>query len=133
MSGRLILALVAMLLLSVTSHCYHNRVTLNPEGTPGEYGEIGTNFFLWGLAPGTKRYSSEELCGDKGLYQVHHYTTFLDGIFNLFTIGIYSPRTLEYTCNGEAALKFRLVPQGDQYAVYANRPAREGEINRIAW
>lgn len=62
-------------------------------------GEVVTehkSFFLWGLAP-TKRVDVREKC-PYGVASITEETNFLDGLGNLFTLGIWSPRSTYYTC-----------------------------------
>ncbi len=53
-------------------------------------------FFFLGLAP--RRYGdAHEMC-PHGAASIHEQTTFSDGLFALFTLGIYTPRTSFYYC-----------------------------------
>ncbi|BDA77969.1 hypothetical protein LPTSP3_g08990 [Leptospira kobayashii] len=82
-------------------NCQHNRITFNKEAKPGKTFERSFDFYVAGLFPKrTIEYS--ELCENEKIFQLHYYRTFSDGLFHLFTLSIYSPKTLEVVC--EAAL-----------------------------
>ena len=125
MNPKLISFIVLLFGILVNYNCYHNRVTFNPNGTPGPRQTIMNPYFLWGLLPG-KRYNSTQFCGKKGIYQVHAYTSFVDGLLSCITSGIYSPRSLEIICdNSDLSYKLQRIEGGDNeiyYQVYATKP-----------
>jgi len=54
------------------------------------------HFFLWGLVP-TVEVDVRQHCPN-GLAAVREQTTFVDGLFDFFTLGIWSPRSSWYYC-----------------------------------
>lgn len=58
-------------------------------------------YFLWGLAP-TRKVDVLQHCPN-GVTAIREQTTFVDGIFSLFTLGLYEPRSSWYYCRAEAA------------------------------
>jgi hypothetical protein len=54
------------------------------------------HFFLWGLVP-TKTEDARGRCPN-GVEAIREETNFVDGIAQLFTIGIWSPRSTTYFC-----------------------------------
>lgn len=122
-------SIILILLFSVllNSNCLHNRVTMNPEGSPGSRQEIMSHYFLWGLLP-YKRYNSTQFCGENGIYQVHSYTSFVDGLLYCVTSGIYAPRTLEIFCDN-TQMSYRLERiSGDKDDIYYKLYASQKEI-----
>ncbi len=95
---RVIMCKSIIILIIALFSCSHNRVTMNPQKAPGESNSRMVHYFLWGLLP-NYTYTTGELCGENGVYQVHSYTSFIDGLLYLFTWGVYSPKTLEVKCN----------------------------------
>jgi hypothetical protein len=59
------------------------------------------NYFLWGLAP-TVEVDVRERC-PHGVSAVREEQTFVDGVFELFTLGIWSPRSSWYYCLPQGA------------------------------
>ena len=59
---------------------------------------IEQEYYLMGLYPDEKVYKAEDFCPGKAIYEVYQYSTFMDGLYEQLTLGIYSPRTLEVTC-----------------------------------
>jgi hypothetical protein len=54
------------------------------------------SFYLWGLTP-TVRIDMRARC-PHGVAQLTEETTFLNGVFEFLTLGIWSPRTMYYSC-----------------------------------
>lgn len=91
-------SLIYLLFIFLLMSCAHNRVTMSPQKAPGQSNSRMMHFFLWGLAPNYV-FTTAELCGENGVYQVHSYTSVIDGILAIFTGGLYSPKTLDVQCN----------------------------------
>ena len=53
-------------------------------------------FFFWGLTP-TQEVDVRRQCPG-GVVAIKEATTFSDGLFGFFTLGIYSPRSSWYYC-----------------------------------
>lgn len=59
----------------------------------------GTSAFVfWGLGQ-TKTMDPKEICGGKGVRAVETKHTFIDGVANWITFGIYAPRNYAVYCN----------------------------------
>ena len=54
------------------------------------------HFFLFGLA-GSPRVDAVEYC-KSGLARIHEEITFLNGLFTVLTLGIYTPRSSTIYC-----------------------------------
>lgn len=54
-------------------------------------------FMYWGLKPKRIEYNAANVCPD-GVYEVHEYSTWKDGLFAEITFGIYMPRHIKITC-----------------------------------
>ena len=55
------------------------------------------NFFLWGLV-GTANVDVKQVCRSQTPVQLQAQNTFVDGLLNVVTIGIYAPRTAKVWC-----------------------------------
>ena len=55
------------------------------------------SFFLWGLA-GERWIDTREVCGGNEPKQMQTQFTFVDGLLNFITLGIYAPRTAKVWC-----------------------------------
>lgn len=122
--------LFLIILIFTLSDCLHNRVTLNPKGSPGQRKEVKGHYFLAGIIP-THKFRSDQFCGENGIYQVHAYTSFFDGCLNCLTISIYSPKTLEIICNNSKT-SYRLEQEGEAekpyYKVFTTNPNEQKYI-----
>ncbi len=90
------LILLGMVLLTAC----HNRVQFPSQFPSKKKVEHTTSFFLWGVI-GETNYELYEDCPTENVYEVHTYTSPLQVAWNLVTLGIYSPRTVEVTCSGK--------------------------------
>ncbi len=75
------------------SSCY-TYTTVVGEG-PQEQKEVATqwnHYLLWGLAP-VNVSDPAVLAGDKKDYKVKNEQTFVNGLVNILTLGIYAPTT----------------------------------------
>ena len=59
------------------------------------------SFFLGGLAP-TRKVDVGAHCPD-GVVYIREQTTFVDGLFNVITLGIWTPRSSWYHCAAKEA------------------------------
>lgn len=79
-----------------------STVTIRPGGGP----KLSTNptwssskpFFLGGLI-GSHSVNVDQICGSRGVKQMQTQDTFLDGLLQVLTFGIYFPRTAKVWCN----------------------------------
>ena len=86
---------VALTLLAALCACH----TMQFEVAEPPYGETvyeRKSFYLWGLTP-TRVVDGLEHC-PAGVGGVKEETRFSDGLFQLLTLGIWSPRSSWYTC-----------------------------------
>ena len=78
-----------------------NTVTAVPEGGPKRSQpptyEARKDYFFWGLS-GEHHINVQEVCSGRKPVQVQARDTFTDGLYRLFTLGIYSPRTARVWC-----------------------------------
>ncbi|MCZ8155035.1 MAG: hypothetical protein O9264_02875 [Leptospira sp.] len=70
---------------------------MNREAKPGKTVEKTFSFFIVGLLQ-NRAIEYSELCENEKIYQLHYYRTFVDFLLHLVTLSIYSPKTLEVTC-----------------------------------
>ncbi len=68
---------------------------------PGAVVRERKSFFLFGLVPELE-IDVREKCSN-GVVAVEEETTFVDGVFALFTLSIWVPRSSVYYCRGDAA------------------------------
>ena len=93
----MIRALVLALVI-VISGCH----TMNIEVTDQDHVNVVNerkSFFFWGLTP-TKKVDVSQHCPN-GVTAIRESTLFVDGVFELITLGIWSPRSSIYFCAGE--------------------------------
>mgnify|MGYP001242165339 CR=1 FL=1 len=55
-------------------------------------------FWFWGLI-GEKNYDVNDLCPKGRVYEVKIYNTILQSTYTIFSLGIYSPRTVTIVCS----------------------------------
>lgn len=96
MRKALLLAIVAITMSSCyTSKVYHGNTTKN---TPQiEVASKQNPILLWGLLPlsGANQKASDKI-GSRTDYTTKNTWTFVDGLLNCITFGIYSPTTTKY-------------------------------------
>lgn len=78
-----------------TSKVYHGTMT---ENTPQiEVASKSNSILLWGLLPlQSSKQKASDVVGDKSNYTTVNTWTFVDGLLNCITFGIYSPTTTKY-------------------------------------
>lgn len=86
--------------------CQHARVEVAPTlkqkrktETNRETILLKQNYFLMGLLPRKLEYSESEYCPNRGIKEIHQYSSISNILFEQMTIGIYSPRSLEIVCH----------------------------------
>ena len=84
-------ALVCLLSLSMAS-CYTVSYAVGSGSQTGETIMEKNHYLVAGLAP-IKTANPTQMAGDAKNYQVTIKHTFVDGLFNLFTSGFYTPTT----------------------------------------
>ncbi len=90
-------SLLTLLLVSTLgiSACHSMRFEVT-EDMPTDTVTERKNFFLVGLAP-TVEVDVSTKCPN-GVVAIEEETTFVDGLFNLLTLSIWTPRTTTYHC-----------------------------------
>lgn len=90
--------MIALMCIFMTS-CYTSRVA-NGSMTATEptvkVNSQKNQFLLWGLVPLSKTQTAKEYVGDKKNYTTETTWTFVDGLLNCITLGIYTPTTTNY-------------------------------------
>ena len=77
--------------------CMHNRVVIST--LPGAQPEKRVaHFFFVGLMPRKRVYSDSEFCGQRGIKQIHVYSSWWNFLASWASILIWTPRTVEVTC-----------------------------------
>ncbi|TGM03115.1 hypothetical protein EHQ76_10485 [Leptospira barantonii] len=86
--------------------CQHARVEVAPTfkqkrkvETNRETILLKQNYYLMGLLPRKLEYSESEYCPNRGIKEVHQYSSIANILMEQMTIGIYSPRSLEIVCH----------------------------------
>ena len=85
------LILVFSLSILMTS-CYTYTYTVGKGAQTGATVKGKNHYFIYGLAQG-KQSNTQEMIGDVENYTVTIQHTFLDGLINSLTFGIYTPTT----------------------------------------
>lgn len=80
----------------------HARLYYPAESPSTQQHHLEQDFWLWGQV-GEWQVEASAYCAEGRIYEAHFYTTLRQGLFSLFSLGIYSPRTLVLTCSGEVA------------------------------
>ena len=77
-----------------TSRVYHGTVTKN---TPQvEVASKRNHIILWGLCPLKTGQKASDVLENKTNYTTENTWTFIDGLLNIITYGIYTPTTTKY-------------------------------------
>ncbi len=75
------------------SSCYTVRYNVGQGPSTGVEVSAKNHFLIAGLAPVGDQKSPQELAGDATDYEVEISHTFVDGLLNALTFGIYTPTT----------------------------------------
>lgn len=82
----------------IASGCY--SVTARPDGgfkvATAPTFQQRQDFFLWGLV-GENHINTQQVCPN-GASQIQSQVTFVDGLLNVITLGIYSPQSARIWC-----------------------------------
>lgn len=82
---------VFFVMLTMTS-CYTYTYTVGDGSKTNEEIKKKNNYFIYGLAKGNLS-DPKEMAGDAENYEVTIQHTFVDGLLNALTFGIYTPTT----------------------------------------
>lgn len=85
------IVLIAVLALSMTS-CFTYTVTVGDGPQTGVQVKKMNHYFIYGLAP-VNVSNPTEMAGGATDYEVKIEHTFIDGLINAITFGIYTPTT----------------------------------------
>lgn len=89
--------IILVILVVILGACSHQRFNLT-NGQPMYYPyEDKSHFFIAGLGQ-RDNININEICGDKKVEAIETNYNFVDGIINLFTYGIYTPRSYSVWC-----------------------------------
>ncbi|WP_165022072.1 Bor family protein [Dysgonomonas sp. ZJ279] len=92
------LCLIAMACMLMTS-CYTAKVANGNIGITEPTVKVNSkknHFLLWGLVPLGETQVAKDYVGDRTDYTTENTWTFVDGLLNCVTFGIYSPTTTSY-------------------------------------
>ena len=113
---------VAVVLLSgLVGGCFHTHVRsgASADYTPQTHDGRWHNSVLWGLVEVSEPIDLQQTCPE-GWAEMHTHTTFVNGLLDFLTIGIYNPQTVTVQCSGsgeagadEAAAGGEAAPAGD--------------------
>jgi len=78
------------------SSCFTYTTVVGEGSTSKQEVQKWNHYFLWGLAPG-KVSNPAELAGDAKNYEVKTEQSFVNGLVNVITFGIYAPTTTTIT------------------------------------
>lgn len=95
MRGRLVSRAASVVLAFAVIGCHSMHFEVG-EGPVGRKVHDRKSFFLGGLVP-TREVDVSEHCPN-GAVAVSEETTFVDGLLNVLTLSIYSPRSSTYHC-----------------------------------
>lgn len=90
--------LIALMCVFLTS-CYTSRVANGNMSITEPTVQVNSqknHFLLWGLLPLGQTQVAKEFVGDKKDYTTETSWTFVDGLLNCITLGIYTPTTTTY-------------------------------------
>ena len=90
-----VLLLTLLATFGVACHTMRFAIGDEPAATTVEERK---SFFFWGLAP-TRTIDVLDRCPE-GAVAIRETTTLVDGLLELPTLGIYSPRSTTYYCRG---------------------------------
>lgn len=96
---KIIFATGLLALVFTFSSCYTTKVAngnMTFEQPMVKVQSEKNHILLWGLAPIKANQKAENFVGKKKDYVVQTQQTFVDGLLNIITFGIYSPNTTSY-------------------------------------
>ena len=84
-------------IISCESAKARQKTTLEQNSSKRETKVFTHKYMFWGLKPKNITYNGADIC-QQGIYKIHEYSTWKDGLFAEITLGILMPRTLEIIC-----------------------------------
>jgi hypothetical protein len=99
------LALVACCLVLLLSGCFTQTVRFDaaPKDASEPQYEETLDFYLWGFFP-SHVVDVQRVCAGRPASQLQSRTTFVNGLLNLITLGIYSPRSARVWCKSSSVV-----------------------------
>lgn len=88
--------LFAVILLFGTSSCYTYQFSVGQGAQTGSTLTKKNHYLIYGLAP-VATSDPKEMANGAADYDVHIQHTFVDGLLNMLTFGIYTPTTTKVT------------------------------------
>ncbi len=89
--------ILLVLAMFFATGCFHiNYVTDKPRAPSPEY-KKWHNDFVYGLAEGSDPVDVKQICPE-GVARIESEETFVNGLVNVLTIGIYNPQEVTVTC-----------------------------------
>ena len=85
---------ISIALLGLMSSCYSHKFAIGDGPKTGVVVTEKNHYFILGLVPG-KVSDPQKMAGDAKDYQVTEVHTFVDGLLNIITFGIYTPTTTQ--------------------------------------
>ena len=93
--------LIACICMVCLTSCFNTRMyvgNMQPDDPASEVNKQWNSHFVVGLVPGKDAKMKPETYLPSGQqdYMVHTYTSFVNGLLNVVTFGIYTPTTTKY-------------------------------------
>lgn len=81
------------------SSCYTTKIAngnLTPDSPVVKVNSVKNHFLIYGLVPLKNGYQAKKYVGEKENYVIQTQHTFVDGLLNVITFGIYNPTTTTF-------------------------------------
>ena len=95
-------AACALALIGASSACYTTTLRSGQPANPArqEYDQRWHHGVIWGIAELSGPYNLKEICPN-GWAEVKTETSFVNGLLDLLTSGVYAPQSVTIRCSGE--------------------------------
>lgn len=97
----------------------HNIQYKNPGARAGNKHSVKQSFFLWGIAGGDE-IDLQALC-PAGVAEISSQESFVDALIGGLTAGLYTPRSVEVTC--QSGVAYRVEEDSEGNVQVATNPA----------
>ncbi|MDH5655560.1 MAG: Bor family protein [Spirochaetia bacterium] len=80
--------------------CEHEKEKLQEriKSKEGEKHTFVHNFYLFGFLPRSVDLDVTNLCKEHGIWEIHQYSTPLQGLYSELSLGFFVPRTTDVQC-----------------------------------
>ena len=98
MKTKLTLSSLLAICFMMTS-CYTTKIAngnLTKESPVVKVNSVKNHFLIYGLVPLKSEYEAKKYVGEKENYVIQTQHTFVDGLLNVITFGIYNPTTTSF-------------------------------------